>query len=295
MIKGSNNENVIKNSNPYNKENLKDFYIISENAGNKLSKQYNLDEHQLKKGEGVLYIYDIGDSSFMGAKKMDSFKNMNYLNLNVNGNLFKTSIKEKIKGGIINAGADYMNVLVINNEDFKTLLKKVPDNMRYIYYGYNIKNSYKASSAVTEIKNKVNKGEDNNFNERVISSAAMNELMSLFLFIGTFIAIIFFIAMGSILYFKMFNEIQKDRFEFIALKKLGLSESEIRKIVSEESFIIFFLPFIIAICHAAFAVKSVGLLNMRYFLVITVIYLFLQITFYLFAKWMYMKQINNLC
>ncbi|CDI48453.1 peptide ABC transporter permease [Clostridium tetani 12124569] len=123
--------------------------------------------------------------------------------------------------------------------------------------------------------------------------ASVMQLLSVLLFIGTFIAMIFFIATGSILYFKMFNEIQKDKQDFIGLKKIGVTQEEIKKVVSIQSFTMFFLPLIVASLHAAFAVKSVGLLHIKYFIFIAGIYLVLQIAYYLFAKWMYIKQINS--
>lgn len=119
------------------------------------------------------------------------------------------------------------------------------------------------------------------------------QVLSVLLFLGTFIAIIFFVATGSILYFKMFNEIQKDKQDFIGLKKIGVTQQEIKKIVSIQSFTMFFLPLTVAMLHAAFAVKSVGLLYTKYFIFIAAIYLVLQTIYYLFAKWMYVKQINS--
>lgn len=95
----------------------------------------------------------------------------------------------------------------------------VSDDNKLIYYGYNIKHNLKAAGAVTEIKNAVTKGQEAFFTERVISASSVMQLLSVLLFIGTFIAMIFFIATGSILYFKMFNEVQKDKQDFIGLKR----------------------------------------------------------------------------
>lgn len=90
----------------------------------------------------------------------------------------------------------------------------------------------------------------------------------------------------------MFNEVQKDKQDFIGLKKIGVTQEEIKKIVSIQSFTMFFLPLTVAILHAAFAVNR-RLLYTKYFIFIAGIYLVLQIIYYLFAKWMYMKQINS--
>ena len=101
------------------------------------------------------------------------------------------------------------------------------------------------------------------------------------------------LATGSILYFKMFNEIQKDKYDFMGLKKIGVTKQELNKTISFQSFIMFFLPVAIATLHAIFAVKVVGMLHMKYFMFIEAIYIALQAVFYLFSKWMYVKQINS--
>ena len=121
--------------------------------------------------------------------------------------------------------------------------------------------------------------------------------MSLFLFIGAFVSVLFFIATGSIIYFKMFNEIKKDRQEFISLKKMGMTEGEMKKIVSAQSFIIFFLPFIVTFSHATFAIIALSNLLSNnitvYILTVAAIYLVFQSFYYIFAKTMYTRQIKN--
>lgn len=91
----------------------------------------------------------------------------------------------------------------------------------------------------------------------------------------------------------MFNEIQKDKYDFMGLKKIGVTKLELNKTISVQSFIMFFLPVAIATLHAIFAVKAVGMLHMKYFMFIEAIYIALQAVFYLFSKWMYVKQING--
>lgn len=68
---------------------------------------------------------------------------------------------------------------------------RVSNSNKYVYYGYNIKHNLKAVAAVTEIKNAVTKGQEAFFTERVISAASVMQLLSVLLFIGTFIAMIF--------------------------------------------------------------------------------------------------------
>ncbi|MBE1303730.1 FtsX-like permease family protein [Clostridium botulinum] len=294
LIKAKNNDMVKENKkNPYNiKINKNDFNIMSENSFNELAKQYNNKPLDLKNGEVVIYTYDF-TNNLANLKTELPFNHQKTLNLKIDGKVSSFNILDNLKGGVINADIKNTNTIIVSDSDFKKLWNNVSEHNKLIYYGYNIKHNLKASGAVTEIKNAVTKGQEAFFTERVISAASVMQLLSVLLFIGTFIAMIFFIATGSILYFKMFNEVQKDKQDFIGLKKIGVTQEEIKKIVSIQSFTMFFLPLTVAILHAAFAVKSVGLLYTKYFIFIAGIYLVLQIIYYLFAKWMYMKQINS--
>jgi putative ABC transport system permease protein len=272
--------------------NKKDFYVMSNNDYNTLARKFNRKEINLKQGEALVHSYN-----FMGPKGNKLFVNNQYLNLNVEGENIKYKLKDEISGGIINADEKSTNTVVISDNDYKMLQTKISDEKKYVYYGYNIKDWMSSAETVSQIKAMVPKAKENIFRERVIDFSSMMKGMSLFFFIGTFISILFFIATGSIIYFKMFSEIQKDRQEFISLKKMGMASEEVKKIIGIQCFIMFFLPFIVAFSHTTFAIKALsnllgGSLSI-YLLTIVGIYLLLQAIYYAFAKSMYTKQINN--
>lgn len=275
-----------------NLTNKKDFYIISSKDYNLLAKQQKKPAITLKDEEAVIHSY-----SFMGPKEVKLFSNSDTINVLVEDQKKSWKIKEEISGGIINADAKNTNTLVISDEEFNKLFNKVPKDKVLTYYSYNIKNWMKSANEVSKIKSMVPKEQQKAFTERVVDFSALMKGMSLFFFIGTFIAVLFFIATGSILYFKLFNEIQKDRQEFISLKKMGMSQDEVKKIISAQCFILFFLPFAISFSHTCFAIKALSNLlggNLTlYLMTIVSIYLALQIIFYAFSKTMYTKQINH--
>lgn len=272
--------------------NKKDFYIISNKDYNLLAKQQKKPTLSLKDEEAIIHSYN-----FMGPKAVKLFSNSDTINVLVEDEKKSWNIKEEISGGIINDDEKVTNTLVISDEEFNKLLSKVPENKVLTYYSYNIKDWMKSADTVSTIKSMVPKEQQKAFKERVVDFSALMNGMSLFFFIGTFIAVLFFIATGSILYFKLFNEIQKDRQEFISLKKMGMSQGEVKKIISSQCFILFFLPFAISFSHTCFAIKALSNLlggNLTlYLMTIVSIYLVLQIIFYAFSKTMYTKQINN--
>jgi len=84
----------------------------------------------------------------------------------------------------------------------------------------------------------------------------LKEGMSYPFFFGIFISVLFFLAAGSILYFRMYQNIDKDLHHFHSLYRIGLTDKEMKKIITKRLSFLFFIPFFIAVVHAGFAFKA---------------------------------------
>ncbi len=286
---------IVEEEKQYRNPNVEDFYVMSNSDYNILAEQYNRERITLTEGKVYVNSYQF---VIMGAEDQLLFTNNEYLNLIINGESHKFKFIGESVGGVVNVDRNKSNVAIISDADFERLKASTPKEEQIMYYGYNIKDWQKSANAVSEIESIVPQNDKIYFSEKISGFADIMQTTSLFLFVGTFISILFFIATGSIIYFKMFNEIQKDRQEFISLKKIGMTEGETRKIISIQTFIVFFLPFIVTFSHATFAIIALSNLLLDnitiYFLTIAAIYLVFQTFYYVFAKTMYTKQIRNL-
>ncbi|MCR5824138.1 MAG: FtsX-like permease family protein [Lachnospiraceae bacterium] len=74
---------------------------------------------------------------------------------------------------------------------------------------------------------------------------------SIFLFLGTFISLIFIMYMIFIMYYKQIEEALDDVENVKIMKKIGMYGTEIKKCIFAENGILFFLPVIMAFCHVA--------------------------------------------
>ena len=76
-------------------------------------------------------------------------------------------------------------------------------------------------------------------------------------FIGLFMALVFIISVGSIMYFKCISDASKDKPRFDTLRKIGTSQEYINKSINKQVGIFFLLPAMVAIIHSAVASYAV--------------------------------------
>ena len=75
------------------------------------------------------------------------------------------------------------------------------------------------------------------------------------LFAGSFLGLVFLMAMGSVIYFKMITEAEEDRSKYEVLFKMGVSEKEMKKTIRAQVSLIFGIPLVLGILHSVFALK----------------------------------------
>ena len=72
-------------------------------------------------------------------------------------------------------------------------------------------------------------------------------------FLGAFLALVFIIATGSIIYFKLVSEAYLDKNKYILLKRLGMTEKEIYKATVRQIGMSYLLPLVVGIIHSCVA------------------------------------------
>lgn len=86
------------------------------------------------------------------------------------------------------------------------------------------------------------------------------------LFLGICLGIMFIMATILIIYYKQITEGYNDRDRFIIMRKVGLSDEEIRRTIRMQILTVFFLPLLAAVVHVCFAfsiiTKLLAVLNM---------------------------------
>jgi len=219
LLKATNQGELIlgngKNTlNPYRKPNTEDFYIMSNSDYNKLAEQFKKQKITLSQGEVYINSYEF---AVIGSKAEKIFIGNEFITLGINGESYKFRLKGESIGGVIDVDRKRSNVAIVSDKNFESFMDSAPKEERIMYYGYNIEDWQRSTDSVNEIASIIPDDKNILFNEKIRTYVDIMQTMSLFLFIGTFVSILFFIATGSIIYFKMFNEIRNDRWEFISL------------------------------------------------------------------------------
>ena len=78
-------------------------------------------------------------------------------------------------------------------------------------------------------------------------------MYKMMLFVAFLIGAVFFIAAGSFLYFRLYADLEYDLRHYLTIKKVGLTDQELNKIVTRQLALLFFIPIFVAIVHSSFA------------------------------------------
>lgn len=113
----------------------------------------------------------------------------------------------------------------------------------------------------------------------------------------SFITLLFFLGAGNVLYFKLFTDLQEDRRQFQALHKLGLGPNNIRRIISVQTAVIFFLPGFLAAVNALVIqvriVPNVGLVAFPVLAGVLLIYGVLQGAYFMVTRRIYFRRLMD--
>jgi putative ABC transport system permease protein len=86
-----------------------------------------------------------------------------------------------------------------------------------------------------------------------MDKAEMNGMYGTFLFLGIILGFVCLFSTALIIYYKQISEGYEDRVRFQIMKKIGMSETEVKKTIGSQIILVFFLPLIVAGIHVAFA------------------------------------------
>ena len=266
--------------------------VIGQRAYNEMREFGKQEPLELKEGEAFFHH---NDRDYNGYKeKGEKFPVEEFtLSLGQVDRTFKKS-GEKYGDFVSFMRIGYGNLFVVEDQVYEDFKSQAAKDEKVNYAMYKFENGKDSIEPGKEIESKYY--ESLNINAKGYTIEQMGKVYGTILFIGFFIALLFFIASGSVIYFKLFNEIESDRVEYEILRNIGMTKKDIKAIVTKQLRVLFFLPFIIGSIHSLVALKSLS--NMlsinliRNGLVVSLSYFIFQILFFIFIRRIYMKKLR---
>lgn len=227
-------------------DKLRTVVVIELKDHNKVSKE----QKTLNTGETLLFIdkkgkYEANEITVQGVN---------------------LKIKEKLTdfpGALGTAAAnafDTYYVVVKDNTDVKKIESALKKKLNmsdeegevYNYVGFNISDKTKEAKVIENFKQLEKEGNIN------IEGKAENEtnfkgFYASFLFIGVFISMIFVVSQVVIMYYKQISEGYEDKGKFGIMRKVGLTDRQIKQSIRSQVLMIFFAPLAIATLHTVVA------------------------------------------
>ncbi|MBD8069593.1 ABC transporter permease [Bacillus sp. PS06] len=124
----------------------------------------------------------------------------------------------------------------------------------------------------------------------------LNMQYGLVLFVGLFIGIVFFVSAGSFLYFRLYADLDEDKQKFHSIAKIGLTEKELKKVLTRQTAILFFTPIVVALIHGAVALTALSRLFYhdltKVSLSVLGVFLLIQIVYFYIVRFFYTKQVK---
>jgi putative ABC transport system permease protein len=273
-----------------------EILLISNEDYNKLAVYQGKDKIVVKESEAI-YNFPYETIDYDGKPERRKRYPLETAKLKLNDRVNEYKVSEEIHDGVMSLNKlGYFDVFILNDKDYKNLLEVAGDDDIVIYNGIKLDKWKKSFNASVEIQEMLGSEYEGSYYSKSIPYKEIRKSFGLVLFIGFFIAFLFFIASGSIIYFKLFNEIKQDKVEYDILRKIGTTEKEINKIITKQIGIIFFLPFVVSTIHSLFALKSLSNLLQRNLFtngfVIALGYLIFQIIYFIIIRTMYIRKVK---
>lgn len=227
-------------------DKLRTVVVIELKDYNKVSKE----QKTLNNGETLLFIdkkgkYEANEIAVQGVN---------------------LKIKEKLTefpGALGTAAANIMDTyyVVVKDKDtvkeIESALKKklsISDDEGGIfnYVGFNISDKTKEAKVIENFK-KLEKEGNINIEGKAENETNFKGFYASFLFIGMFISMIFVVSQVVIMYYKQISEGYEDKGKFGIMRKVGLTDRQIKQSIRSQVLMIFFAPLAVATLHTVVA------------------------------------------
>ncbi|MDZ5474101.1 ABC transporter permease [Bacillus sp. 31A1R] len=253
---------------------LSDYNEVAKAAGEKTV--------QLSKNEAIQVFYS---NSLIGSANEDNPSVV----LEDNTNL---QVVEKVKSVTLPNFTSYFVV-----ED--VLFEQLKGEKQITFLAYDIPN-WQETEAIGKMLTKdwsASNQKEFKFTSLAYDMYVMNQGYSAIMFVGLFIGAVFFVAAGSFLYFRLYTDLEEDKKKFSAIMKMGLTEQELTKVITQQLMVLFFVPILVAVVHGGVALTALqrmfGYSLLTESILVLGSFFLIQVVYFLFIRTTYIRNIKS--
>ncbi|MEC2715579.1 ABC transporter permease, partial [Bacillus cereus] len=194
-------------------------------------------------------------------KKMSSSLTLEHGNMNYN-----FSGNKILMDNIISPSNNFS--VVVSDSMYETILNTPLEEAKvdqYIDYRFLIKNMYETADVAKKLTEIIPNDYRNGrppfiFDSPVLKWLEGKQVNAILSILSVLVGVVFFVFTISFLYFRLFTDLDRDKSQFQMLSKLGLTKREIKKIVTQQISILFFIPIVISVLHSSVAFLAIRFL-----------------------------------
>ncbi|MFE4897223.1 ABC transporter permease [Peribacillus butanolivorans] len=222
-----------------------EYQLLSQSTFNTIAKDLNLKSIHLQTTEA--YIYNP------------------YYDEKTNGNNFRFKIGSEQKELMIQGSEErYItdlgeSIVIVPDQMYEQAKQVIKPR---IVTNINVKNEKESKELTAQLMNVISAPEKNaekTFDSFYNHYEMFSGLQGIMMFIGSFLGLVFLCATGSIIYFKQLSEAYASHKYYTILRKLGLTNKELKTSIFKQVRFSFLIPVIVGIVHSFFALKLIVL------------------------------------
>ncbi|MBX4263888.1 FtsX-like permease family protein [Clostridium estertheticum] len=190
--------------------------------------------------------------------------------------------------------------LIINDNDYRRIKEKLGPQV--VSYDHLIKlkdpKDYKSFNVISSELRRLNHGDESlkpEFKQQILEENIKEN--GFMLFSSLFLGMMFLIASGVVLYFKVLTGVGEEKERVKKLVQLGMTDREVSKVLTKELAIIFFTPVVLAVSlityflSILFGVVPNGEYMFNKSLIVIVAYIVLQMVAFFITRGRYIKEV----
>ncbi|MCB5952242.1 FtsX-like permease family protein [Enterococcus sp. BWT-B8] len=130
-----------------------------------------------------------------------------------------------------------------------------------VYYGTNANDEVYVSqepiqaSKTESVEVNEQEGWRLNYTSRIAAFIHNRKALGVFIYVMLFLGVLALIITGSVLMVRQFAEAEREKATFSLLRKLGISEKQLRRLIYRQNIVVFLLPILLGLLHAGFAIR----------------------------------------